>query len=69
MSTIETSGRNTVTVNGVEYERDGQQTRFITSAATVGPTNAGGRVFPSGFTIYTVRNGVIDNGRFVRLDR
>jgi Calcineurin-like phosphoesterase len=53
----------------VEYERDGQQTRFITSAATVGPTNAGGRVFPSGFTIYTVRNGVIDNGRFVRLDR
>ena len=52
----------------IEYVREGQRTRFITSAATVAPTTAGGRVFPSGFTIYTVRNGVIDDGRFVRLD-
>jgi hypothetical protein len=52
----------------IDYEREGQRTRFLTSAAIVGPTNTGGRVFPSGFTIYTVRNGVIDEGRFIRLD-
>jgi hypothetical protein len=37
--------------------------RFATAAATVGP--AGPR--PSGFTLYTVRDGVIDRGRFVPL--
>jgi hypothetical protein len=45
-------------------ERAGEMVRFATSAATVGP--AGAR--PSGFTLYTVRDGVIDKGRFVPLD-
>jgi Icc protein len=44
-------------------ERAGETVRFATAAATVGP--AGPR--PSGFTLYTVRDGVIDRGRFVPL--
>jgi hypothetical protein len=55
-------------VERLEYEREGQRTRFVTSAATVAPVQSAGRTFPSGFTVYTVRNGVIDEGRFVRLD-
>lgn len=55
-------------VERLEYEREGQRTRFVTSAATVAPVKSGGRTFPSGFTVYTVRNGSIDEGKFVRLD-
>ena len=44
-------------------QRPGENVRFITSAATVAP--AGSR--PSGFWLFTVRNGVIDDGRFVEL--
>ena len=44
-------------------ERAGERVRFATAAATVGP--AGPR--PSGVTLYTVRNGVIDHGRFIPL--
>lgn len=51
----------------IDYEREGQVTRFENSAATVGPTPSGGRVFPSGFTVYEVRDGAISGGRFVRL--
>jgi Icc protein len=47
-----------------KIERAGETVRFATSAATVGP--AGKR--PSGFTVYTVRDGVVDAGRFVPLD-
>jgi hypothetical protein len=49
------------------YEIDGVRTRFEQSAAIVGPSNAAGLVFPSGITVYTVRNGVVDAGRFVPL--
>jgi Icc protein len=45
-------------------ERAGETVRFATAAATVGPA---GR-FPSGFTLYTVRDGSVDSGRFVPLD-
>ena len=45
-------------------ERAGESVRFATAAATVGP--AGKR--PSGFTLYTVRDGRVDGGRFVPLD-
>jgi len=45
-------------------ERPGENVRYALSAATVGPSGE----LPSGFTVYTVRNGVIDAGRFVRLD-
>ena len=60
----------------VEYEIDGVRTRFYQAAAIVSPTLPGARQipaeaavlrFPSGFTIYTVRAGEIDNGRFVPL--
>ena len=51
----------------IRYEREGQVTRFENSAATVGPTRAGGRVFPSGFTLYQVTNGKVSEGTFVRL--
>lgn len=55
-------------VERLEYEREGQRTRFVTSAATVAPVQSGGRTFPSGVTVYTVRGGEVDAGRFVRLD-
>jgi predicted MPP superfamily phosphohydrolase len=44
-------------------ERAGETVRFATTAATVGPAGP----FPSGLTLYTVRDGVIDRGRFVPL--
>jgi hypothetical protein len=49
------------------YEIEGERTRFEQSAAVVGPTRAGGLAFRSGITVYTVRNGVVDGGRFVPL--
>ena len=45
-------------------ERAGESVRFATAAATVG--RAGKR--PSGVTLYTVRDGRVDGGRFVSLD-
>ena len=51
----------------VVYEIEGVRTRFEQSAATVGPSGAGGLRFPSGITVYTVRGGEIDGGRFVPL--
>jgi Icc protein len=51
----------------IEFEREGERTRFENGAAVIGPTSSTGRVFSSGFTVYGVRDGVIDEGRFVRL--
>ena len=51
----------------LEYVIDGVRTRFHVSAAVIGPSNAGGLRFPSGVTVYTVRDGVIDEGTFVEL--
>jgi predicted MPP superfamily phosphohydrolase len=51
----------------VEYEIDGVRTRFHQVAAIVAPTETAGLRFPSGITIYTVRGGEIDNGRFIPL--
>jgi hypothetical protein len=51
----------------LEYEIDGVRTRFHQSAAIVGPSGGGGLRFPSGITVYTVRDGAIDDGRFVPL--
>ena len=50
------------------YEVDGVPTRFEQAAAIVAPSEGGGMHHPSGFTVYRVRNGVIDEGRFVPLD-
>jgi hypothetical protein len=44
-------------------------TRFEQAAAIVGGGSIQDFVIPSGFSFYTVRNGVIDAGRFVNIDR
>jgi hypothetical protein len=51
----------------LQYEIDGQRTRFHQSAAVIGPSEVAGLKFLSGITVYTVRGGEIDNGRFVPL--
>jgi 3',5'-cyclic AMP phosphodiesterase CpdA len=52
----------------IEYTVDGLRTRFNLTPAIVGPGGTkGGMQFPSGFTLYTVRGGVIDAGRFIPL--
>lgn len=51
----------------VVYEIEGQKTRFNLAAAIIGPTNSQGLHFPSGVTLYTVRDGVIDDGKFIAL--
>ena len=51
----------------IEYETDGLKTRFNQTAAIVGPGKGAGMQFVSGFTLYTVRGGIIDEGRFVSL--
>jgi predicted phosphodiesterase len=50
------------------FQIEGVLTRFEQTAAVVGPNDADGVIAPSGITFYTVRDGVIDAGRFVRLD-
>ena len=47
---------------------DSMRVRFEISAAIVGGNTVGPMTLPSGFTVYTVRNGEIDEGRFVHLD-
>jgi hypothetical protein len=51
----------------IEFEINGVKTRFNQSAAIVGAPATAGMQFVSGFTVYTVRGGVIDAGRFVPL--
>jgi Predicted phosphohydrolases len=50
------------------FQTEGMRTRFEQAAAVVGRNEADDLVAPSGITLYTVRDGVIDAGRFVRLD-
>jgi hypothetical protein len=52
----------------IAFETGGGKTRFEQSAAIVGPGRIGRTTFRSGFTVYTVRNGTIDEDRFVPLD-
>ena len=51
----------------VAYEIEGLRTRFHLTAAVVAPSNVAGLRFPSGITLYTVRGGEIDDGRFIPL--
>jgi hypothetical protein len=51
----------------VVYEIDGVRTRFNLTSAIVAPTNSNGLRWPSGVTLYTVRDGVIDDGKFIPL--
>ena len=52
----------------IAYTIAGVTTRFEQSAAVVGPAEVGPLTFPSGFTVYTVRRGVVDGGRFVGIE-
>ncbi len=52
----------------LDFGREGERVRFENAAAIVEPSRTSIGVFPSGFTVYTVINGVIDAGRFVRLE-
>lgn len=50
------------------FVSDGLALRSDVSAAIVGGNEFSGVTFPSGFTLYSVRDGSIDSGRFMRLD-
>lgn len=52
----------------IAYDMDGLKTRFNQTPAIVGPGGGAGMQFVSGFTLYTVRGGVIDDGRLIPLD-
>jgi 3',5'-cyclic AMP phosphodiesterase CpdA len=51
----------------IEYFTDGLRTRFNQTPAIVGAPASAGMQFASGFTLYRVRNGVIDAGEFIPL--
>jgi 3',5'-cyclic AMP phosphodiesterase CpdA len=51
----------------IAFEINGVKTRFEQSPAVIGPSQHGPLTFPSGFTLYTVRKGVVDAGRFLPL--
>ncbi|HLK30979.1 MAG TPA: metallophosphoesterase [Puia sp.] len=51
------------------YESYGQKTRFEQTAAVVGEGGEGDIIMPSGVTLYTVKNGVISEGKFIRIDK
>jgi hypothetical protein len=46
---------------------EGVTTRFDNAAAIVGPSEGSGLSFPSGITVYRMRDGHIDDGVFVPL--
>jgi predicted MPP superfamily phosphohydrolase len=50
------------------YESTGQNTRFEQTAAVVGNGGEGNLVMRSGVVLYKVKNGVIDEGKFLPLD-
>ena len=52
----------------VSFVSDGVQLRSDVSAAIVGGQELGAVIIPSGFTLYTVHDGTIDAGQFIRLD-
>ena len=54
-------------VEHLEYEVEGVRTRFNQSSAIVAPSEEAGMRFLSGVTVYTVRRGEIDAGRFIPL--
>jgi len=57
------------TAEKLVFQTEGVPTRFEQAAAVVGRNEASDDVIgSSGITLYTVRNGSIDAGRFIRLD-
>ena len=53
----------------IQYEMTGVKTRFNQVAAVVGNARGAGLESVSGVTLYRVKNGEIDGGRFIPLDR
>ncbi len=51
------------------YESMGQKIRFEQTAAVVGDTEEGDIKLPSGVTLYTVKNGVVSEGKFIKLEK
>ena len=51
----------------LSYPMGGQETRFEQAAAIVGPSDADGLHFPSGITVYRVKDGEIGAGQFIAL--
>lgn len=50
------------------YESTGQNTRFEQTAAVVGDGGEGNVIMKSGVVLYKVKNGAIDEGKFIALD-
>ncbi len=50
------------------YIADGRRIRFHQAGAIVGPSEVAGMKMTSGFTLYRVREGKIDDGTFVPLE-
>jgi len=50
------------------FEAYGQKTRYEQAAAVVGPNREGSIIMISGITLYSVKNGQISEGKFIRLD-
>ena len=53
----------------IQYEMTGMKTRFNQVSAVVGNVRGAGLESVSGVTLYRVKNGEIDGGRFIPLDR
>lgn len=60
-------GGHTHVAEKLSYRTDRGPLRFEQSASIVGPNDYGPVIMESGFSLYTVRNGVIDAGTFVPL--
>ena len=50
-----------------QFMIEGVKTRFNQTGAIINPSGLGDIVLPSGFTVYSVENGKIDNGKFVEI--
>ena len=46
---------------------EGVETRFNQTGAIINPSRLGSTVLPSGFTLYSVQDGKIDNGKFIEI--
>lgn len=51
------------------YEIEGQKTRFEQTAAVVESIRDANEVMPSGVTLYSVKDGKVDDGKFIPLDK
>ena len=52
-----------------KFSLAGLQTRFEQTGAVIGPSQEGAIAMPSGVMVYSVKEGKIDEGRFIPLDK